>query len=91
MVLRGELDLDSALGLADWLVEISGSTVVVDLPELTFMDSSGINALVTAKKRIAAKGDDLLLTRPRAVVNRALEIVGLADWVTDWDPKWTTA
>ena len=42
VVLRGELDMATAEGLADWLTCIVGLTVVVDLTELTFMDSSGI-------------------------------------------------
>ena len=42
VILRGELDMDSAQGPSDWLVEIAGSPVVLDMSELTFMDSSGI-------------------------------------------------
>lgn len=87
-VLRGELDLDTAEGLSDWLVEMASSPVVVDMSELSFMDSSGITALVIAKNRLAANGDDLILARPHPFVKRVLETVGMADWVTDWDPKW---
>jgi anti-sigma B factor antagonist len=87
--LKGELDVATAEGLADWLVEISGSSVVVDLSHLTFMDSSGISAMVVARNRLNAAGDELVLTRPRPIVRRALEVVGLADWVTEWDPTWS--
>ena len=89
VVLRGELDLNSAEGLADWLVDVAGSAVVVDLSELTFMDSSGINALINADKRMRAQGDDLIITRPQPIVKRTLEIVGLADWPADWNPEWS--
>ena len=34
--------MSTAAGLVDWLVEISGSKIVIDLSELTFMDSSGM-------------------------------------------------
>ena len=88
VLLRGELDMESSEGLADWLVDISGSSVVVDLSEVTFMDSSGIAALVMAKNRITANGDELVLTRPHQFVERTLRIVGLADLVSDWDPRW---
>lgn len=33
--LRGELDIATAGGLADWLVDVSGSLVVIDLGQLT--------------------------------------------------------
>ena len=56
VALHGELDLASADGLAEALVEIAGSTLVVDLADLSFMDSSGIGALVVARNRIRAKG-----------------------------------
>ena len=56
----------SANGLTDALVELAGSTVVVDLSDLTFMDSSGIGALVRARNRIRADGrGQLALLRGR--------------------------
>ena len=56
MALHGELDIVSAYDLALALVEVAGSTVVVDLSDLTFMDSTGISALVMARKRILDDG-----------------------------------
>ncbi len=88
VTLRGELDMATAEGLSDWLVESAGSPVVVDLSELSFMDSSGIAALVIARNRMTANGDELILARPQAGVLKVLELVGLANWVTDWDPRW---
>jgi anti-anti-sigma factor len=89
VTLHGELDVASADGLANSLVELAGSTVVVDLSDLTFMDSSGIGALVRARNRIRADGlGELVLTRPGAIVRKALEIVGLDAWITDWSPDW---
>ena len=87
--LHGELDVASADGLANSLVEIAGSTLVVDLSDLTFMDSSGIGALVRARNRIRTGGrGELMLTRPGAIVRTALEIVGLDAWIIDWSPDW---
>ena len=89
VALYGELDLVSAGGLADALVKVAGSTVVVDLSGLTFMDCSGIDALVAAKTRILANGlGQLVVTRPSAIVRRALEIVGLGGWIMAWSPDW---
>lgn len=90
VALHGELDVASADGLASSLVELAGSTLVVDLSDLSFMDSSGIGALVRARNRIRAEGlGDLVLTRPGAVVRKALEIVGLDAWTVEWSPDWT--
>ena len=88
VVLHGELDIVSAYGVALALVEVAGSTVVVDLSDLTFMDSTGISALVMARKRILADGrGQLVLTRPAGIVRAALEIVGLSTWIVDWSRR----
>lgn len=56
---------------------------------LTFLDSTGISALVMARKRILADGrGQLVLTRPQGFVAKALEIVGLSAWIVDWSPDW---
>ena len=89
VALHGELDIVSAAGLADALVEVAGSTLVVDLSDLTFIDSSGISALVVARNRILAEGKgELVLTRPGVIVRRVLEITGLRAWIAEWSPDW---
>jgi anti-sigma B factor antagonist len=86
--LQGELDLDTAEGLPEWLIEISGSTVVLDLSGLSFMDSSGISAIVQARIEL---GDNLVLSRPQPNVQRVLEITGLESWISDWNSDWVDA
>jgi anti-anti-sigma factor len=89
VALYGELDAATVDGLLDALVEVAGSTVVVDLSGLTFMDSSGIGALVVARNRILANGlGQLVLTRPGVIVRKALEIVGLSQWFVEWSADW---
>jgi anti-anti-sigma factor len=88
VTLAGELDIATAEGLADWLIAVSGSAVVVDLSGLTFMDSSGIAALVIARNHIEKSGNELILTRPTPIVERALVATGLAGWLTPWDARW---
>jgi anti-sigma B factor antagonist len=88
--LSGELDIVSADFLTDVLVDVAGSTVVVDLSGLTFMDGRGVAALIAARKRIAAKGvGSIVLTEPRRMVRRPLEILGLGDWIVERSPEWT--
>ncbi len=54
--MSGELDLASSDRLSALLSDLSDQTVVVDLAELTFIDSSGIAALVAAKDRLRSAG-----------------------------------
>jgi len=84
--LRGELDLVTAEGLVEWLTGIAGSTLIVDLSELTFMSSSGITVMLQAKRQL---GDGFVLTRPQPNVRRVFELTGLGDMFTEWDPSWT--
>jgi len=86
VTLRGELDMQSAEGLADWLIDSDGSELVVDLSELTFMDTSGITVMVQVRQQL---GDSFVLTRPQPNVRRIFEITGLGEWVADWDPRWS--
>jgi anti-sigma B factor antagonist len=89
VALHGELDIASADGLADAFVEVAGPTVVVDLSDLTFMDSTGIGALVVARNRVVSKGlGRVVVTRPTTIVRKALEIMGLDAWIVDWSPDW---
>ena len=63
---QGELDLascpefDCALMNAE---KSRASRIVVDLEELTFIDSSGLRALLTASRRSASNGNRLQMTR----------------------------
>jgi anti-sigma B factor antagonist len=87
--LRGELDADTCRGLAERLIGPPGSLVVVDLRELTFMDSSGLAAIHSARRRAIEEEGNLVVCRPRPIVYRVLEITGLDTWVTDWNPEWS--
>jgi anti-anti-sigma factor len=89
VTLEGELDIVSAVGLADALVEAAGTFLVVDLSGLTFMDPSGISAFVVARNRILADGlGQFVVTRPSELVRTTLEIVGLSAWIVEWSPEW---
>lgn len=78
--LVGELDLAGAPKLEDELrhVEQRGPAVIVlDLQELTFMDSSGLRALLTADARAREAGRRLVLVRGDERVQRVLAITRL--------------
>jgi len=80
--LSGEIDLNAVPALHEHLDPLNGN-VVVDLGGVTFLDSSGIGALVRTRIRIEAVGGTVVLRDPQPIVQRTLEIVGLDDWVAD--------
>src|SRR5215218_5027877 len=78
ILLAGELDMSSAPALDRVLgpaVE-RGGTVLVDLSELTFMDSTGINAFLKAARSLNGRGC-LILHGEQERVRRVLDLVRL--------------
>ncbi len=79
--LRGELDVADAAKVAAALVQVAAlaSQVIVDLGGLEFIDSSGLAALVRARKHARQAGGDLLLAAPQQQVLRVLAVTRLTD------------
>lgn len=82
LALVGELDNLSAPVLRRALEAIlggGGHDIAVELAELRFVDSSGINELVTAWRRCKQLGGALTVQNPAVAVRRLLEMTGVAD------------
>jgi anti-sigma B factor antagonist len=84
VALSGELDPHSAPQLQEEIDAVrdvghAGATVVLDLEELSFIDSSGLRVLIAAQKAIDAVGGRLVLRHPSETARRLLEITGLVD------------
>ena len=79
--LSGELDLATAPQLADALAQAGRDSVAVilDLSELTFMDSSGLHVILNARASLAEAGSRLVLLRGGHQVHRIFELTGVAD------------
>ena len=80
ITLNGELDIDGAPRLEDELrraEESDASSIVVDLGQLDFIDSTGIRMLVMAAERVP-DGRLSILPGP-AQVQRVFEITDLTD------------
>jgi anti-anti-sigma factor len=90
VALRGELDASTCRKLAEHLIGPPGSLIVVDLHQLTFIDSSGLGAIHAARTKAITEGGNLVVCRPSPIVYRVLELTGLDIWVTNWDPEWST-
>jgi len=76
----GELDVNTAPELREQLARlISEHTrlIVVDLGEVSFVDSTALSVLVSALKRLRQADSDLELASPNPSVRRVFEITGL--------------
>jgi anti-sigma B factor antagonist len=75
-----EIDITNAGGLRTALLESARHGprgFVVDLTRTHFCDTSGLHALVGARKRAEAEGSDMLLVMPGAGILRIFAITGL--------------
>ena len=75
--LKGEVDISSAHLLASQFSTLASNTyssVVVDATEVTFMDSTGLHALVEGKRALHDNGTRIFLV-PSRQVRRVLELV----------------
>ncbi len=80
LALAGELDMASAAKLEEELAAVEErqpALLVVDLRPLTFMDSSGLRALVAADNRAREQGRRLALIRGGERVQRVFTITRL--------------
>jgi anti-sigma B factor antagonist len=79
---RGEVDIHTAPELRSALTGVlddGAFHVVVDLGQVTFMDSSGLSVLVGAHRRLARDGGRLELVGTLPAVERVLRLTGLVD------------
>jgi anti-sigma B factor antagonist len=77
--LQGEIDLYNAPALKDGLAEAIARgprRLVVDLAEVTFLDSTALGAFVEAKSKLG-HADGFALAAPGLEARRALEVSGL--------------
>lgn len=81
--LEGEVDMATAKQLDIALRELPRLRVTVDLSGLTFMDSSGLNALVRAHREFAAEGGELSLEGARQNIRKVFEVSGLTFLLTE--------
>lgn len=85
LVVSGELDIagvDEFVEYGEKLLRSGAPVVAVDLSDLSFIDSSGIGALVRLGKSAAAN-QRLQLSDVSRPVARVLELTGLTDLFVD--------
>jgi anti-sigma B factor antagonist len=67
-------DLGATLRL---LLDQGCRQIVLDLGQVTFLDSAGLGELIACRKRTLEKGGDILLLRPRGKVRELLDMLHL--------------
>ena len=81
VTLRGELDMsgvDRAREAIEQAESGGGSLLVLDLSELDFLDSTGLEVILRAARRAHDEGRRLIVQRPSRYVMRLLEMTAIA-------------
>lgn len=87
VAVSGEVDLYTAAvllaGLQQVLREQAPAVLDVDLAEVTFLDCTGVDALVVTRDFARHAGVDMRITHPQRIVRRVLDLVGLLSVLAD--------
>lgn len=79
---RGELDVHTVVHLEDELrsvIDHGAQLVIVDAREVSFIDSSGLRAIISASRDLEARGGRLLVENTSAAMSRVMEIAGVLE------------
>ena len=80
LAVRGELDVATVPALRDRLAALTengGQRLLVDLREVSFMDSTALAAFIHARKRLANSGRMALVIEPGSYARLILEVTCL--------------
>ena len=86
IVVVGEVDASSVALFADMLASQQHDFVRVRLTKCSFMDSSGLRALLIAHADAATRGARLVVVEPSDVVHRLFTISGVLDHLSIEQP-----
>jgi anti-sigma B factor antagonist len=82
VILAGELDLsvrEQVEAVAERLMAQQPEMLILDLSGLSFIDSSGVEALLRIHRHAGARGVRLVIVRGPDHVHRVFSLCGLAD------------
>jgi anti-sigma B factor antagonist len=91
---RGEADLATAQELTTALeaaMRDSAGAFVIDLCDVTFLDSSGVNVLVRARAVLGRDDRGLVVVCPPGPARRVFEVAGIADLLELFASRWEAA
>ena len=87
---RGEVDIGTAAQLTEALdaaIRESVGAFVIDLADVVFLDSSGINVLMRARALLGREDRPLMVVCQPGQVRRVLDLAGIADLFALFDSR----
>jgi anti-sigma B factor antagonist len=87
VTVSGDLDIVTSVALDDYLTQAraAGTSVILDLSAVDFMDTSALAVIVGHWKKLEAAGGSLALAGARYRYTKTLWITGLADRLDLYD------
>ena len=90
VILRGDMDMDVVSQVDTFLRRTFGPfffrrTLLLDMAEVSMLDSTFVGYLVSLAGRVRQAGFDLVLTRPAGQARRTLALVGMPNLVPVYD------
>lgn len=79
VTLSGEVDLSNSPILRKKLLESINTNILVDLSDVSYMDSSGLATLIEAMQKVNKNGRTFKLTGVKGAVKNILEIARLTE------------
>jgi stage II sporulation protein AA (anti-sigma F factor antagonist) len=79
LIFRGELDLAAAASMRSRVDALAGSALVIDLRDVTFLDSSALHELVNARETVVRRGGRVVLSGVPVSVQRLFDMTGTSD------------
>ncbi|HET8713386.1 MAG TPA: STAS domain-containing protein [Gemmatimonadales bacterium] len=87
VLVSGDLDMAAAFKLEPAIervvAEHSVQALVLDLADVSFIDSAGVGSLLSARDRLNDLGVNAHFTRPSKAVERVLDVGGIRHVVVD--------
>ena len=79
VAVTGEIDISTVAGLRERLFELTEDSqpLIIDMNQVTFIDSAGLGALVGAARRAAANGASLYAVCERPQPRKLLWLTGV--------------
>jgi anti-sigma B factor antagonist len=85
LTLTGEIDIgarDELLAVIERVIRLGAATLIIDMEGVTFLDSSGVSALIRGRRLADAAGVYYRIANPQPIVRRMLELTGSLAYLT---------